>query len=164
MPRFRPQLCALVAFVRTKIEVSAVYHRMTGDEKRPQIHFVNGAVVVVCCASILSTNRDSATVEGNHSARVDRTPREGYRERRVVWLALFQLQCLKNGLVVLVLVLKDHVVDVTALEERIVVVPLEPIETVENAHANLLQSRHHLRQRWKRQRCTRCAWMLKRVV
>src|ERR1700693_2787479 len=98
MPRFRPQLCALVAFVRNKIEVSAVCHRITVDEKRPQIHFVNGALVVVWCASILSTNRDSATVEGNHSARVDRTPREGYRERRVLWVAPFLLAGFKKGL------------------------------------------------------------------
>src|SRR6202162_2824916 len=98
MPRFRPQLCALVAFVRNKIEVSAVCHRITVDEKRPQIHFVNGALVVVWCASILSTNRDSATVEGNHSARVDRTPREGYRERRVVLAPPLHVRGSEKGL------------------------------------------------------------------
>jgi len=125
---------------------------------------VHRALVVVRGTPIFRSDGDAAAAEADHFTGARRTCEEVDGARRMVRLALLQLQRLKNRLIVLVLVLKDHVVNVSAPEQRIVIVPLEPVESVENARADLPQSRHHLGERRKRQRCARGAWMLERVV
>jgi len=82
----------------------------------------------------------------------------------MVRVALLKLQCLKNRLVVLVLVLKHHVVDVAALEEGVAIIPLERVEAIEDSRTYFPKPLHHLDQCRKGKRSTSGAWMLERVV
>ena len=84
--------------------------------------------------------------------------------RSGVRLALLQLQRLQNGLVVLVFVLQHHVVDESFAKQRVVVVPFQLVELVEDFRANLAKPREHLLERRQRKRGALRSRVLERVV
>jgi hypothetical protein len=79
-------------------------------------------------------------------------------------VALLELQCLQDRLVVLVLVLEHHVVDVTVTQQRIHVLEVHRGETREHAAADLVHDAATLAQPGKRQRAALAARVLERVV
>jgi hypothetical protein len=117
-PGIGPELPTRVAPGLHERQVVRVAHGDTIDAEWPDYLGVSGAFVVVGGAPFIGSYRNLATGDADHPAKGPscigkRAPRTG-----VIRLALFQLECLQNGFVVLVFVLEHHVIDKPGTQQR----------------------------------------------
>src|SRR5687768_3505964 len=122
------------------------------------------ALVVVCRTRVVSPDSYVATGEVHHISCRRSACTSGDHTRCGIRSAELELQRLEDGLVVLVLVLENHVVDETVAKERVVVVPFEYLELLQHACTDFRKSPQHLVERRQRKRCAFRPRMLERVV
>ena len=70
-------------------------------------------LIVVCGAVVVGSYGDSTTRKRNHVVAIGLSRPKSPGARSTIRLAFLELQRLQNGLVVLILVLQNHVIDVS---------------------------------------------------
>jgi len=128
---------------------------------------MTAALVVIGGSAVVGPDLDHSAGKQHHGARLAHGLR-GLRHRtpshRRIRRALFQLQGLENGLVVLVFVLQDHPIDVAVAQQGLGRVEIRGGKTIEHSPPDLLHDLPAVCQLGKRQRSPLAAGVLERIV
>src|ERR1700704_1412691 len=132
----------------------AVGHRVYVDPERRHLDSVPATFVVVRRSTVVRTDLDQPARKAGHPGRSWYRPIgwDVIAQGRRVRLTLLELECLENGLVVLVLVLEHHLVDVTILEQWIGRIEVGDGQTTEHPPPDLVHDLATVSQRREGQR------------